>query len=94
MIKLGEIQSQTTIYSFIKDDIEGFEVKGNVTIDKDNNIINVKGDVVNNDTRVAGFNTWGTGDDIRFNTHDCKGDYLIKVSEILKSTIEDFKNTL
>lgn len=94
MIELGAIQTQTTVYAFVKNDIEDFEVKGNVTVDKDNNITNVNGEIIKNgNIRIAGFNTWGSYNDIRFNTNDCKEEYLIEVSEILKAVIGDFKNT-
>lgn len=95
MIELGAIQTQTTVYAFVKNDIEDFEVKGNVTVDKDNNITNVNGEIIKNgNIRIAGFNTWGSHNDIRFNTNDCKEEYLIEVSEMLKAVIGDLKNTI
>lgn len=90
MIELGAIQSQSTTYSFTKNDFSDLEITGFVTFDKDNNITNANGNISKGTNRIADFNIWGNID-LRFNINNCAEGMLIEASEALNATVNDLK---
>lgn len=92
MVELGTIQSQSTTYDYIKSDLADLIVKGRVTFNKDNIITDVNGEVFKFDnTRVAGFNTWGGIDYLRYNLNDVADGMLVEASQAVEAAIEDLK---
>lgn len=92
MTKLGEITRKSTTYTFIKNDVLGFSVKGNVTFDKNNQITDVNGSVYDeSNNHIANFNSYNFGESPRYNINDCKADLLQEVSSLVGITINELK---
>ena len=95
MVTITEITSKSVQVKYEKADLEDYVVKGTATYDKDNNVVNADGAIVEvvTNRHVANYNTYGTGEDARINLTNCIADMMLDAVRVAEATLLDLSKT-
>ena len=89
MVKYGEITEKSLSVGYLKDDIEGYDVSGIVTYNRNRGVSRANGDVCTKEgSHVARFNVYGEGENARINV-DCKMVLIDEMNALARLTLTD-----
>lgn len=94
MVTFGKITEKTIRVNYTKDDREGYKVVGTATYNKENKLTDASGDIrTTEDTHVADFNVYGSGDEVRVNLTNCIAGKMSEAVEVAEATLADLTGT-
>lgn len=92
MVQFGNITSKTIRVEYTKVDIEGYKVDGSATYNKDNQLTEANGNILDAEKKnIGSFNIFGMGDDMRINL-SCSAKLTDVVNDLAKATLADLAN--
>lgn len=95
MIQYGRTKRNDIQIDFVKDDVDGFKVEGDVRYDKDKKLIDVSANIFDADgKRVTRFSmrSWSR-DGNRINLLGCMPEYTEIAMTVAKATIDELTRT-
>jgi hypothetical protein len=94
MVTFGEITNKTLRVKFTKEDLEGYNVEGGATYNKEDKLVDANGEIKDEKyNRIANFNTYGEGEYARINLTDCLPDKMTDAVMVAEATLADLAAT-
>ena len=92
MVQFGNITSKTIRVNYTKMDIEGYKVTGSVTYNKDNELTEANGNIVEAEGKnISSFKIYSMGEDMKIDL-SCSAKLTDVVNDIAKATLADLAN--
>lgn len=92
MIVFGEITSKTVRATY-QTVVDGFKVAGSATYNKEHQLTDAHGAIVEEDNHIGTFNIYGYDNERRMNISDCPPEMMNKAAEIAQSVLADLAAT-